>query len=104
MEEHGDEGGDDDCAGQPAEKIGAGAFGARGGLAIGEDAAQEKASGEATEVSPIVDSREEKTKRENGNHPGNQARAHGLDIGTAAPDSDGEEQSNNAHNGAAGAD
>jgi len=42
-------------------------------------------------MSPIVDSREEKAKGENRNHPGNQAGAHRLHAGTAAPCGDGKE-------------
>lgn len=73
LKEHKDKRNNHHSASEPAQEIGARAFGTGGRLAVGEDSAQKKTSGETTEMSPIVDSREEKAKRENRDHPGNQA-------------------------------
>ena len=62
-------------------------------MAIREYATKKKASDKATEMAPVIDSGEKKAKHENSNHPGNQPRAHSLDVGAAAARGDSDEQS-----------
>ncbi len=104
MEEHEDEGGDDNDGGDPGKGLGEALFAGVLGGVVGEDAAEEEAGEEAATVSPVIDARHEEAENEDGDDPGDEAGAELLHVRAVAAGGDGDHETDEAENGRAGAE
>lgn len=104
MEEHEDEGGDDEDGGDPAENLGGTELGGGARFVVGDDAAEDEAGEEAAAVGPIVDAGDEEAEDEDGDDPGDEAGTELLHVCAVTAGGDCDHEADESEYGGASAE